>query len=99
MRPVFGEFMKIPKIVAEVLGSRFRIGKAMLDWAKDGRLTKHSQVEFCEALNIKSNPYYDMLKFLRRLNLIYLDSETYRLNKNWSSEVVKEWIQYLLDGN
>ena len=98
MRPVFGEFMKIPKIVAEVLGSRFRIGKAMLDWAKEGRLTKSSQVEFCEALNIKSNPYYDMLKFLRRLNLIYLDSKTYRLNENWSSEVVKEWIRYLLNG-
>ena len=90
------KFVDIPKILKRLLGERYKIGKALLDWAKEGRLTKSSCEEFCKELNCGTSPYYDVLRLLKNLSLIYLEDKQYHINKAWCSLVVEEWIDYLL---
>lgn len=88
--------VEFPKIICEVLGVRYAIGRELLDWAKAGKLNKNSQKKFCKSINCGSSQYYDMLKLLIKLDLIVLKSKIYCINVNWSSEVNNEWIEFLL---
>ena len=95
------ETKKLPSIVVEVLRSRApeypKIGVAMLEWAKQGKLTvrSSSKVNFCKEVGCSEGQYYKVLNLLQEVGLIVKDTPSYVFNKYFGIDVCKEWIDYL----
>ena len=95
------ETKNLPKLVVEVLRSRApeypKIGVAMLEWVKQGRLSvrSSSRDSFCEEVGCSVGQYYKVLGLLLSVGLIVKETPQYVFNKYFGVDVCKEWIDYL----
>jgi len=95
---------KLPSVVVEVLRSRAKeypkIGVAMLEWVKEGKLTvrSSSRDSFCEAVGCSVGQYYKVLGLLVSVGLIVKETPSYVFNRYFGVDVCKEWIDYLSEG-
>ena len=90
---------KLPNIVLEVLGKTSpeypKIGVAMLEWTRIGKLTVKSMKGFCKEVGCSTNQYYNVLKLLVSMGLIKKETPNYVFNKYFGIDVCKEWTDYI----
>ena len=88
--------MVLPKIVSMVLkdDTYIRIANAMLAKVKNGQFddSKEKREAICSEAHCSSNQFYSVRGLLLEMNLIEKQGRQYTLNRNFVSQVLKEWL-------